>query len=199
MLTLCERVAAGGPVDDEVILPFEKRQHSRLRAPLASGRETAILLPRGTVLRHGDHLAGVDPSGEPVRVRVVAAPEEVYVVRGSPLVRAAYHLGNRHVPLEIGEDFLRMGRDPVLRDMLEGLGFSVVEAVEPFEPEAGAYGHSHGGGEHTHGHGGHSHGDGGHAHGHGGHSHGDGGHSHGVDGHTHGHGGHPHRAHGEPS
>lgn len=173
MWTLRERVATGGPVDDEVVLPFERRQHSRLRVPLVSGGEAAILLPRGTRLRHGDVLGGVRRSGEAVAVRVVAAKEEVYVIRGTPLVRAAYHLGNRHVQLEIGEDFLRMGRDPVLRDMVERLGFSVSEALEPFEPEAGAYGHGHGprhGDAHSHGHGqahvpGHSH-DPAHAHGH---------------------------------
>ena len=82
-------------------------------------------------------------------MHVVAAPEAVYQVTcGTPLdlVRAAYHLGNRHVPLQVGDNWLRLGADEVLRDMLIGLGAQVVAETVPFEPEAGAYGggHKHG-------------------------------------------------------
>lgn len=148
MWTLLERLPSAGSVDDEVVLPFDRRQHSRLRVSLVSGREAALLLSRGTMLRHGDRLGGTDTAGKPIAIRVVAAAEEVYVVRGEPLIRAAYHLGNRHVPLELAEDHLRLERDPVLREMLVGLGFSVTDEVLPFEPEPGAYGQGHG-----HGHG----------------------------------------------
>lgn len=144
MLTLNERLMHPSPADDELVLPFEQRQHSRLRALLASGREAALLLPRGTVLRHGDHLSGPDPAGGgTVTVRVVAEPEALYRITGPGLIRAAYHLGNRHVPLEIGASELRIAQDTVLRDMLLGLGFLVEEVVAPFDPEPGAYGGGH--------------------------------------------------------
>lgn len=147
MITLRAQLHDAGPCDDELALPFERRQHSRLRVTLGSGREAAILLPRGSRLRGGDCLWGEDADGRAVRVRVVAAAEEVYRVTGEPLVRAAYHLGNRHVPIELGDGFLRLGRDTVLRDMLRGLGFSVIEEQAAFDPEPGAYGegHRHGG------------------------------------------------------
>ncbi|MGA9521917.1 MAG: urease accessory protein UreE [Myxococcaceae bacterium] len=144
MITLHEILPPVGVAEDELILPFEKRRHSRLRAHLASGRDAAILLPRGASMRHGDRLGGTDASGAPIQVRVVAAAEDIYVVRGAGLIRAAYHLGNRHVPLELGDGFLRLGRDAVLRELLERLGFEVVEAREGFEPEPGAYGGGHG-------------------------------------------------------
>jgi urease accessory protein len=149
MVTLRELLPPESAFEDELLLPFERRQHSRLRVHLQSGREAAVLLPRGTRLRDGDRLGGVDALGQRVQVRVVAAPEEVYRVTGPDLVRAAYHLGNRHVPLQLGEGFLRLQRDPVLREMLRGLGFHVADEVAPFEPEPGAYGggHRHGDGE----------------------------------------------------
>jgi urease accessory protein len=144
MLTLNEVLAQPGAADDELVLSFDQRQHSRLRALLASGREAALLLPHGTVLRHGDQLRGPDPaSGSEVTVRVVARPEALYRITGPGLIRAAYHLGNLHVPLEIGADELRIGRDTVLRDMLLGLGFQVEDVVAPFDPEPGAYGGGH--------------------------------------------------------
>ncbi|HEY0839814.1 MAG TPA: urease accessory protein UreE [Vulgatibacter sp.] len=139
-----ELLPVGAPFDDELVLPFERRRHSRLRARLASGREVAVLLPRGTVMRDGVRLGGADSDGRPLGVRVVAEPEAVARITGSALIRAAWHLGNRHVPVQIGDGFLRMERDPVLRDMLERLGFSVEDEIAPFEPEPGAYG-SHAG------------------------------------------------------
>ncbi|AKU92436.1 urease accessory protein UreE [Vulgatibacter incomptus] len=149
MITLREILPREGGVEDEVVLPFEQRRHSRLRVVLASGRDAAILLARGASMRDGDRLGGSDASGALIAVRVIAAPEDVYRVTGDGLIRAAYHLGNRHVPLELGDGFLRLERDPVLRELLEGLGFEVAEAREGFDPEPGAYGGRHG---HAHAH-----------------------------------------------
>ena len=140
-----QRVATQDRYDDRLVLPFERRQKSRLRTRLESGMEVGLFLERGSMLRDGDCLRTEDG----LLVRVVAAPEQVYLVRCAStlqLMRAAYHLGNRHVPLEIGDGWLKLKRDAVLRDMLLGLGASVSDAQLPFDPEAGAYG-----GGHTHG------------------------------------------------
>lgn len=155
-----ERLTDGGDTYHErLVLPFELRRKSRLRARLESGAEVALMLERGSVLRGGDRLK----LGERV-VLVVAADEPVLHVTAADarqLARAAYHLGNRHVPLQIGDGWLRLERDHVLEDMLVGLGVEVVHLDAPFEPEAGAYGgghrHSHGDDDHEHHHGGHHH------------------------------------------
>ncbi len=144
-----QRVPAQDRYDDRLILPFERRQKSRLRTRLESGAEVGLFLERGTILRDGDFLQ----SEYGLLVRVVAAGEQVYLVRcATPLQlsRAAYHLGNRHVPLEIGEGWLKLKRDPVLRDMLLGLGATVSDAELPFDPEAGAYGGGHSYGDESH-------------------------------------------------
>jgi len=151
------------------VLPMAQRQKSRPRARLESGEEVAILLPRGTVMRHGDLLRTDDGRA----VRVVARPEcvlQVGCASAQDLARAAYHLGNRHVHLQIGDGWLRIADDHVLRHMFEGLVAGVTEVIAPSEPEAGAYG---AGGPDGHGHGGviHDHGDPDHAHD---------GHSHGI-------------------
>ncbi|TCV85413.1 urease accessory protein UreE [Sulfurirhabdus autotrophica] len=128
--------------DEELVLPFDLRQKSRLRTRLASGEEVGLFLERGAVLRGGDYLKGNDGRV----IKVVAAPETVLKVTcSSPieLIRAAYHLGNRHVPVEVGDGWLRLGADHVLADMLNGLGAEVTEEQAPFEPEAGAYGGGH--------------------------------------------------------
>lgn len=162
-----------------VALDWDVRQKSRFDATDSQGRHLGIFLPRGTAVRGGDVLVAVDGS----LVRVQAAPQAVLVVRpcaehGSPfdLVRAAYHLGNRHVQLELQPDHLKFEPDHVLADMLRQMHLIVTEEQAGFEPEGGAYqagGHGHGHG-HSHGHD-HSH-DHGHDHGHGqGHDH---GHSH---------------------
>lgn len=158
-----------GRADSRLVLPFELRQRSRLLATLEDGEEIGLTLPRGTVLRGGDRLQASDGR----IVEVVAAPEEVSVVRTSEprqLARAAYHLGNRHVALQVTEDSIRYLHDHVLDDMVRGLGLTVENQLLPFEPEAGAYSGAHGhGGHHGHGHGhgvGHAHGHG-HSHGHG--------------------------------
>ncbi len=127
-------------------LAFDARCKSRLAATLDNGEEVALLLPRGTVLRDGDVLVAQDGA----LVRVAAAPESVLVVRAPDpltLTRAAYHLGNRHTPVEVGADYLKLEYDPVLADMLKRLGASVEQASLPFQPETGAYG-----GGHRHGH-----------------------------------------------
>jgi len=141
VLTAQEAVQAHGGVDAELALPFDARSRSRLRARLADGRDVALVLPRGTVLRGG---ALIEGSG--MRVRVTAADEDVLEVRApdaTTLARAAYHLGNRHVPLEVSAERLVLGYDPVLVDMLVGLGVRVQRCWAPFEPEAGAYASHH--------------------------------------------------------
>jgi urease accessory protein len=151
MIHLTERIALAGHIDDTVELPFDLRQKSRLRVMLASGQEAALFLSRGIILRGGDLLkTEADASGQSLVVQVVAAQEPVYnVIAPSQreLMCAAYHLGNRHVPLQIGDGWLRLEQDYVLKDMLVGLGMQVSEVLAPFEPEAGAYG-----GGHRHGH-----------------------------------------------
>lgn len=153
MLTLTQRVDACGSmrIAGALVLPFEQRCKSRFRALLEDGREVGVLLPRGTVLRGGDLLA--DASG--MCVRVTAAPEPTSIAfTGNELLlaRAAYHLGNRHVPLELGEGWVRYLHDHVLDAMLIGMGLHVRSECSPFEPEAGAYAHQGAPHAHVHAH-----------------------------------------------
>jgi urease accessory protein len=125
-------------VDDTLTLPFQLRQKSRLVATLESGRDILLQLPRGGILRDGALLGTSD--GSVVQIR--SAPETLSVVTsGDPLAlaRAAYHLGNRHVPLQLDHGGLRYQHDHVLDDMLCGLGLSPRVEDAPFEPESGAY------------------------------------------------------------
>ncbi len=166
-----------------VELDWDIRQKSRFDARLSDGRQLAVFLPRGSVVRGGDVLVTAD--GE--LVRVLAAPQPVLRITPCPdhpaadqafdLMRAAYHLGNRHVPIELRADHLKIEPDHVLADMLRAMHLTVVEVSEGFEPEGGAYG-GHGGHGHSHGHahGGHDHG---HDHDHPHHDHHHHGHSHG--------------------
>ena len=147
-----------------VELPFEMRQKSRFKATLVSGEQVGVMLPRGEILRGGDLVTTSDAR----IIEVTAQPENVlHVESTSPaaLARIAYHLGNRHVPVEVGAGYLRLGDDHVLERMLEGLGAQVSHKTAPFEPEAGAYGgaghehgaakihdHHHHDGDHTHDH-----------------------------------------------
>ncbi len=135
---------------DDLSLPYDRRRHSRQRACLEGGEPVALMLPRGTVLRGGDVLRC--EGGRLVRVR--AAPESVSRVVSADLLlltRAAYHLGNRHVPTQIEAGSLAYPHDHVLDDMVRGLGLDVVVVTAPFEPEPGAYGHgSHSHEEHSH-------------------------------------------------
>lgn len=136
-------------------LPFEMRQKSRFKAKLASGEEVAVVLPRGEILRGGDLVTASDGRV----IEIAASPEQVLHIEAEDskgLARAAYHLGNRHVPVEVGEGYLRIAEDHVLERMLEGLGARISRATAPFEPEAGAYGgagHEHGAAKiHDHAH-----------------------------------------------
>ena len=134
--------------DASITLPFETRQKSRLQATLDDGEEIGLLLPRGTVLRNGDMLK----TETGLTIKVQAAVESVstaHIDDPHLFARACYHLGNRHVPLQIGDDWLRYQHDHVLDDMLRGLGISPQHEHATFEPEAGAYG---GGGHHHHHH-----------------------------------------------
>jgi urease accessory protein len=146
-------------------LDWDTRQKSRFDATDSQGRALGVFLPRGTVVRGGDVLVAEDGS----LVRVQAAPQDVLRItacaeHGSPfdLTRAAYHLGNRHVPIELQPDHLKIEPDHVLADMLRAMHMTVVAVSEPFEPENGAYG-DHGASSHGHGHS--------HEHGHADHSH----------------------------
>ena len=145
-----------------VELDWDLRQKSRFQCADSQGRSVGVFLPRGTVLRGGDVLVAQDGS----LIKVVAAPQAVLrithcVEHGSPydLIRAAYHLGNRHVPIELKPDHLKIEPDHVLADMLRAMHLIVQAVDEAFEPESGAYasgghaqaGHAHGDG-HDHGH-----------------------------------------------
>jgi len=175
-----------------VELDWDVRQKSRFEATDSQGRQLGVFLPRGTAVRGGDVLVAEDGS----MIRVVAAPQPVLVIthcrkHGTPfdLLRAAYHLGNRHVPIELKPDHLKIEPDHVLAAMLQAMHLIVREAAEAFEPEGGAYGAQGGPGHghaHDHDHGrdhGHRHGD---AHDH------DHDHDHDSHGHAHGPGGHGH-------
>jgi urease accessory protein len=142
MLTLIRRCAPAADPYGELLLSFDLRIRSRLRTRLVSGEEVVLKTERGAVLRGGDCLISEDGRV----VRVAAAPEKVlHIVCANrfELTRAAYHLGNRHVPVEIGDGYLRIAADHVLLEMLLGLGAKVAEMQAPFEPESGAYGGGH--------------------------------------------------------
>ena len=172
LLTFNERLENPASFDVTLTLPFELRQKSRLRVTLDDGREAGLVLSRGQVLRGGDCLRAEDGTV----VRIKAAEEPVTTVtneHADELARAAYHLGNRHVALQVGEGWLRYLADHVLDEMVVSLGMIVKHEQASFEPESGAYhqdGHSH---SHHHSHN-HEHD---HTH----------DHSHDHDGHHHAH------------
>ena len=139
------KVTVGG----QLRLPFDSRQKSRLRAQLVSGEEVGLMLPRGEILRGGDLVIASDGRV----IEVIAEPEKLLHIETRDLAKVAYHLGNRHVPVQVGEGFLRIAADHVLEEMVKTLGAKVSHVEAPFEPEAGAYA----GGHHQHdemGHGG---------------------------------------------
>ena len=185
MLTCSKLIAGGQGLAAALVkraatveLDWDVRQKSRFDATDSTGRAIGVFLPRGTLVRGGDVLVLEDGA----LVRVQAAPQEVLRItacaqHGSPfdLTRAAYHLGNRHVPIELKPDHLKIEPDHVLADMLRAMHMTVVTVHEAFEPEGGAYS-SHG---HSHGHG-HSHD---HAHDH---DHDAQSHEHSAHGHVHG-------------
>jgi len=149
MLVIHQRIATQATWDAELELTFEARSKSRLRCFTTQGEDVGLFLERGQpALFDGECLRAED--GRTVRVR--ARPEQLlHVTCTTPfeLMRAAYHLGNRHVALQLGEGWLRLPDDYVLKDMLEQLGATVSLIEAPYQPEQGAYGgghhHSHAG------------------------------------------------------
>ena len=183
MITISEKLTHAGSdelvIKDTICLPFDERKRGRLKTVTASGEDVGIFVERGEVMRDGTLLKA--ESGD--FFKVVAADEEVTTASTADahlFARACYHLGNRHVPLQVGEGWLRYQNDYVLDDMLRQLGLEVKHEQAPFEPENGAYGeHSHGGHGHSHGGHSHDHDDEGHHHGHShSHEHDDGHHHH---------------------
>ena len=139
-----------------ITLDWDVRQKSRFESTDSAGRQVGVFLQRGQVVRGGDVLVGEDGS----LLKVLAAPQAVLrithcTVHGTPfdLTRAAYHLGNRHVPIELQADHLKIEPDHVLAEMLRSMHLIVNEVSESFEPENGAYGEHGGGHHHDHGHG----------------------------------------------
>lgn len=124
---------------DRLVLTFEQRQKSRLRVRAESGEEVALILERGRLRRGGERVTAADG-----RVfEIVSAPEKLLHIEAEAIAKVAYHLGNRHVPVQVGEGFLRIAEDYVLEEMVKGLGARVTRVEAPFEPEAGAYGGGH--------------------------------------------------------
>ncbi|MFT5887412.1 MAG: urease accessory protein [Zhongshania sp.] len=149
----CYKVQGGGDsnVSMRIVLCFQERQRSRFKGKTQCEKDLSWFLERGQVLADGDVLLA--KSGE--RIAVVAAEETVSVVQtGDPLLlaRAAYHLGNRHVPLQVEAGELRYQHDHVLDDMLQGLGLTVIVSDKAFHPESGAYHNSGAGSIHSHHH-----------------------------------------------
>jgi urease accessory protein len=165
-------------VRGRLMLKFEERQKSRLRTQIDTGEEVGLMLPRGEILRGGDLVTASDGRV----IEIIAEPEKLLHIEGKDLARLAYHLGNRHVPVQIAETYLRIAEDHVLEEMLKKLGAKVMPVIAAFEPEAGAYA----GGHHQHDEMGH----GGKIHDH----HHDHDHVHDEHcGHDHGHGHHHHK------
>jgi urease accessory protein len=185
---------------DTIVLEFDDRHRRRMAMTGTRGLEFLLDLPQTVALRGGDALVLEDGR----LVEVVAAPEGLVELRGvdpRQMVRLAWHLGNRHLPVQIAGKYLRIRRDHVIEEMVKGLGASVVEIEAPFDPEGGAYvsaAHDHGHHDHErhdHGHHDHDHHD--HDHHHHGHAHDhhhD--HHHGHDHAHHDHGDHDHKHHG---
>lgn len=130
----------------ELRLDYESRFLRRKVLALTDGGRVLVDLPQTTSLDHGGVLV-LEDGGE---IRIVAAPEPLIEVRGEPLHRLAWHIGNRHTPCQIEPDRLLIQRDHVIRDMLERLGAELRDVTEPFTPDGGAYGH---GRTHSHDHG----------------------------------------------
>ncbi len=141
MIKLTEIAKAELTIDDTLTIPFDLRQKSRFSATTDNGKEIGLFFSRGQIFRSDVILTGA----EGFNVQIKAANEAVSVMRNSDALKfskACYHLGNRHIPLQILQGELRYLNDHVLDHMLEGLGLAVEHEVLPFEPETGAY-HSH--------------------------------------------------------
>ena len=148
MRVLTSRLDDAAPCEGELVLAFELRAKTRVLARTAAGVEVGYILERGGApLRDGEVLAGAD--GYRVRVRAAIEPLlHVTCADATSLARAAYHLGNRHVRVEVGDGWLRLAQDDVLHAMLEQLGARVERVDAAFDPEHGAYGAGH---HHSHG------------------------------------------------
>ena len=163
MLTCSKLIAQGQGLAQALIkrapsvsLDWDVRQKSRFQAEDSTGRVLSVFLQRGHVVRGGDVLVADDGS----LIKVQAEPQTLMRItactaHGSPfdLTRAAYHLGNRHVPIELQSDHLKIEPDAVLAEMLRAMHLIVNTVEEAFEPEGGAYGSHHGGSGHSHSHG----------------------------------------------
>ncbi|MFA5984749.1 MAG: urease accessory protein UreE [Methylococcaceae bacterium] len=140
MLKLTEILSPEIKADDSLTLAFDARQKSRLSATTDSGVAVGLVLPRGSYIRSGSVLTGE----KRYKVKIHAAEEMLSLVRTEDTLlfaRACYHLGNRHIALQILPGELRYLHDHVLDHMVEGLGLKVLQESLPFEPEAGAYHH----------------------------------------------------------
>lgn len=155
MIILNAKIPQAEMIYAQLNLPYELRENSRLRTTLASGEEVAIFMERGTVLRNNDLLKSDDGKV----IQIIAANEPTYRITcdsAHSLLRCAFHLGNRHTQTQVGDGYLRIFQDSVLKEMLKGLGATVIEESAQFEPESGAYGgdgHHHGKDGHDHSHG----------------------------------------------
>ena len=153
MIELTKLIDKKTKVDATLTLPIEQRVRSRLKVTLDDGRDAGLFLPRGTLIRGGDCLS----DNNELIIEVIAADETVSTLHcddTTQLARAAYHLGNRHIPLQIESNWLRYQHDHVLDEMLQQMGLNIIVESAPFEPEAGAYQqaphqHSH---DHEHSH-----------------------------------------------
>ena len=158
MIKFEKKTESQGQPHTTLTLGKDQREKSRLKVTLDDGREAGLFFPKGTNFQDGDWLISTD--GETL-VQVKAASETVSTVQcDDPLLlaKACYHLGNRHVPLQIDKIFLRYQHDHVLDEMVRGLGLQVTTEQAPFEPESGAYSGGHHSSSHsTHEHGHHSH------------------------------------------
>ncbi|MCB1869567.1 MAG: urease accessory protein UreE [Gammaproteobacteria bacterium] len=157
MIKLTRKTDTTVEPDTTLTLPLHSRIKSRLRVTLDNGEDAGLFLERGTTLKEGDQLS----SEEGYRVQIKAAVETLSIIRSDDphlLARACYHLGNRHVSIQIESNSVSFLHDHVLDGMLRGLGLTVEATEAPFEPEPGAYGGSAEKGNHDHSHGhGHDH------------------------------------------
>ena len=147
MYTLLEKVepANAEVIADQLALTAEERQRSFYRCKSLQGKDIKLELKRGTILKDGDILKTIaNDQGQFICIQIIAQPEPVLTVTASQplqLLRAAYHLGNRHIALEVQDHYLRLSPDPVLEQMLRAMPVIVTPETVPFHPEAGAYHH----------------------------------------------------------
>ena len=159
MIKLMTKIASDTSAQASVVLPLDLRIKTRQRVTLESGEDAGIFLEKGAILRGGEKLL----SEEGLVVEIIAADEtvsSVYVDDALALAKAAYHLGNRHIPLQLEAGVLRYQHDHVLDEMIKGFGLMVTVEQAPFEPEGGAYqsgAHAHTAHSHSHSHGGEEH------------------------------------------